>query len=115
MKPIEQILVEALSESLDVKVFAVEPDEQVNEYVVVEKLTGGEREHLKSSLFAFKSYSTSMYDSAILNMKTKEAVKKLLRLDNFAKVNLNNDYYFPDLTKKKPRYQAVFEINYYGG
>ena len=48
----------------------------------------------------------------------REGVKELLQsqdmqLNDVIKVSLNSDYNFTDITTKRYRYQAVFDISYY--
>ena len=82
-------------------------------YVLVEKLSGGKRNTLKSSVFAFQSYADSLFESAQLNEKVKEVVEEMVELPEITGIQLNSDYNFTDTQTKKYRYQAVFDINHY--
>lgn len=110
---IEVVLLNYLSDTLDVPVYVNFPDNAPDEFVLIDKVGGGEENQLQSSTFAFQSYSTSKYGSVILNHKVKQAIKMSLSLMEIAGVKLNSDYNFPDTTRKLPRYQAVFDINHY--
>lgn len=110
---IEVTLRNFLLEQLDVPVHFDYPDNAPDEFVLIDKVGGGEEENLPSSSFAFQSYSNSKYGSMVLNKKVKDAVKKSVELMEVSKAQLNSDYNFPDTVRKKPRYQAVFDIYHY--
>lgn len=110
---IEVTLRNYLNEVLDVPTYFSYPDNAPSDFVLIDKVGGGENEHLPSSTFAFQSYSESKYGAIVLNDKVKTAVKNAVVLMEVAGVRLNSDYNFPDTVRKKPRYQAVFDINHY--
>ena len=87
--------------------------EMPDQFVLMEKTSGGERNHISSATFAFQSYSKkSLFEAAELNEKLKQAVKSLIELDAIASLKLNTDYNFTDTTTKEYRYQAVFDFKY---
>lgn len=99
----------------DVSVHMQEPSaEMKGNYIVIEKTGGGELNYIKSATFALKSYGDSLYSAAALNEKLKEAIFKITEIDEtgVSKATLNSDYNFTDTTKKKFRYQAVFDFSY---
>lgn len=110
---IEKVILDFLSKNLDVPVYLEQPPKMPERYVLFEKTSGGKRNHLKSSTFAFQSYANSMYESAKLNEEVKRVVEQLVTLDRFGGIYLNSDYNFTDIQIKKYRYQAVYDINYY--
>ena len=110
---IEIIIKQHLEDKLTEPIFLEKPSSQTGTYIVFEKTSGGETNHLPSGTFAFQSYAPSLYQSALLNEKVKEAVKSLIELDAIRGLSLNSDYKFPDTTTKEYRYQAVFDIRYY--
>src|SRR5699024_3339305 len=110
---IEVILKDYLDEHLSVPVFFDYPSNASSDFVLIDKVGGGEQSHLVSSSFAFQSYSESKYGAIVLNEKVKKVVKGSIELMDISRVQLNSDYNFPDTLRKKPRYQAVFDINHY--
>lgn len=110
---IEVILKNYLDEHLDAPVFFDYPANAPDDFVLIDKVGSGESHHLPSSSVAFQSYSNSKYGAIVLNKKLKEAIKNSISLMEISKVELNSDYNFPDTTRKRPRYQAVFNFNHY--
>ena len=110
---IEVIIKQHLEDKLTEPIYLEKPSTQTGTYIVFEKTSGGETNHLPNGTFAFQSYAPSLYQSALLNEKVKESVKSLIELDEIRGLSLNSDYKFADLTTKEYRYQAVFDIRYY--
>ncbi|TFJ76306.1 hypothetical protein [Carnobacterium maltaromaticum] len=110
---IEITIKEFLDGHLSVPVFLERQDEMPDSYVLFEKTSGGKRNQLPSSTFAFQSYSKSLYEAAKLNEELKEAIENMISLNEVSGIKLNSDYNFTDTTTKEYRYQAVFDINYY--
>lgn len=110
---IEIIVRNKLEEQLKIPVFLEQPIEKPNKYVLIERKGMGEENHLGGSLFIFQSYAESMYESAILNKAVINEFKGLISLDEIVSISLNTDYIFTDVTTKKYRYQAVFDVKHY--
>lgn len=110
---IEITIKEFLDGHLSVPVFLERQGEMPDSYVLFEKTSGGKRNQLPSSTFAFQSYSKSLYEAAKLNEELKEAIENMISLNEVSGIKLNSDYNFTDTTTKEYRYQAVFDINYY--
>ena len=110
---IEVIILNHLKDVLGVPVYMEEPITPPVQYVLMEK-TGSDRENMiNSSTFAFQSYDGTLYLTAMLNERVKAAVESLAELDEIGRVTLNSDYNFTDVTKKRHRYQAVYDIKHY--
>ena len=110
---IELVIKNYLDGHLDVPSFFEHQNGLKGNYVLIEKLSGGKRNTLKSSVFAFQSYADSLFESARLNEQVKEVVETMVELPEITGIQLNSDYNFTDTQTKKYRYQAVFDINYY--
>ena len=110
---IELVIKNYLDGHLDVPSFFEHQNGLKGKYVLVEKLSGGKKNMLNSSVFAFQSYADSLFESAQLNEQVKEAVDAMVELPEITGIQLNSDYNFTDTQTKKYRYQAVFDINYY--
>lgn len=109
---IEVILLEYLSEALDVPVYMEEPQDPEERYVLLEKTAGRNTEHISRATFAVQSYGASLYDAAELNLLVKTAMASI-NVPEIARAALNSDYNFTDTTTKRYRYQAVYDIVYY--
>lgn len=110
---IEITIKEFLDDRLSVQVFLERQDEMPSSFVLFEKTSGGKRNQLSSSTFAFQSYGKSMYEAAKLNEELKEAVEDMIVLNEISGIKMNSDYNYTDTTTKEYRYQAVFDINHY--
>lgn len=108
---IENTVLNYLKNKLDVDV----KTEKINAstFVLIEKTGGGEKDHLKNATLAIQSYAPSLYEAAVLNKSVKVAMQNLPELDDICKCELNSDYNYTDLSTKRYRYQAVFDIIYY--
>lgn len=110
---IEIIILDYLNANLSVPAVMEREKNAPDRFVVLEKTSGGERNHVSSATFAFQSYSkTSMFEAAELNEELKHVVKNMIELDGIASVKLNSDYNFTDTSTKEYRYQAVFDFKY---
>lgn len=110
---IEIVIREFLKNNLKVDVFLEHQENEPESFVIFEKTSSSKNNLLKSTTFAFQSYAKSLYKACELNEKLKEAVEKMINLDDIVSVNLNSDYNFTDEETKRYRYQAVFEIKHY--
>lgn len=109
---IELIIKKHLEDNLDVPIFLEMQEKMPGSFVIFEKTSGGQKNLINSATFAFQSYGDSMYEAAKLNEELKEAILKLRWSKEVGGVKLNSDYNFTDISTKKYRYQAVFDISY---
>lgn len=107
---IEQTVRDYLEEKLNIPVRMEEEANLPKEYVVIEKTGSGQTNHIKRATLAIQSYSDSLYQAASLNEQVKEAMEKIIEMDDISRCELNNDYNYTDTARKKYRYQAVFDI-----
>ena len=110
---IEIVIREFLKNNLKIDVYLEHQGNEPESFVILEKTSSSKNNHLKSTTFAFQSYGNTLYKACELNEKLKEAVEKMINLDDIVSVNLNSDYNFTDEETKRYRYQAVFEIKHY--
>ena len=110
---IEIVIKQFLDKNLATPSFLEKPAKPPKRYVLFEKTSGGEKDQISSSTFAFQSYAESMYEAAKLNEELKRAVKDLIIENDISRIKLNSDYNFTDTTTKEHRYQAVFDISHY--
>ena len=109
---IEKIMLDYLTERLDVPVYMEEPTEDLTDYVLIEKVGSSESNHVPTATLAFQSYGSSLYEAALRNLLVKTIVSNSVELDEISAVRLNSDYNFTDTTTKKYRYQALFVVTY---
>lgn len=107
---IEEKVREYLEDKLDIPVRMEEELGLPEEYVLIEKTGSGEENHIASATLAIQSYSGSLYGAATLNERVKEAMEKIVEMDDISKCQLNSDYNYTDTTRKKYRYQAVYDM-----
>ena len=78
------------------------------------KVTGGSQvNYIDKAIIAIQSYSSSLYKAAVLNEKVKIIMKNIIEMDEISECELNSDYNYTDTSRKKYRYQAVYELTYY--
>lgn len=82
-------------------------------FVYVEKTGSSQNDRLFHATFAVQSYAESLYKAMVLNDAVKAAMFDAESLPEVTRVELNSDYNYPDLSTKRPRYQAVFDIIHY--
>ena len=110
---IEQTILDYLNDTLTEPCYMEEP-EGVDTFVLLEKTGGALSNYVYSAIFAIQSYATSLYEAAELNEKVKAAMLTIANeLNTVSKCSLNSDYNYTDTTKKRYRYQAVFDITHY--
>lgn len=111
---IEKVILDYLTEKLDVSVYLEVPERAPERYVIIEK-TGSSYEgnYIFSATIAVQSIAGSLYEAAVLNEQAKAAMLEASGLPDVCRADLNSDYNFTDTTTKKYRYQAVFDLVHY--
>lgn len=109
---IETVVIAFLGSALDVPVYAEIPEEDVAEFVVVQKTGSSEENYINSATLAIQSYAATLYDAASLNERVKTAMRALRVENSVSAVRLNSDYLFNNTQLKQYRYQAVFDVIY---
>lgn len=109
---IEKNVLDYMNDVLEVPVYMEMPETQPEEFVLIEKIGSSTENFINSATIALQSYAGSLYLAAALNEKVKEAMDNIIILDDIFKSQLNTDYNFTDTTKKKYRYQAVYDLVY---
>ena len=82
-------------------------------FVVLEKTGSGCDEGIYTATLAVQSYGGTDYEAARLNHWVVQAMQAADTLPEVVSCDLITDYNFPDTTRKRPRYQAVFSITHY--
>lgn len=110
---IEEMILNYLSETLDVPVLMEEAPATTETFVLLEKIGSAESNGISSATFAVQSYAKSLYEAAKLNHAVKGAMRDAVILDDVISCKLNSDYNYTDEETKRYRYQAVFDIRFY--
>ena len=107
---VEEFYIKYLQEALVLPVSGDVPPELPERFVTLE-LTGSSADnHLYKPRLAVQSWAESREASANLNEVVKTAMAASVRLAQVSRCRLETDYNFPDLERKHPRYQAIFQI-----
>lgn len=84
------------------------------EFVLIEKVGGGQTNHIDSASFAIQSYSTeSLYNAAALDKQVRTAMPGIVAEDSVSSCRLASSYNFTDTATKKYRYQSTFDLTIY--
>lgn len=110
---IEIIILNYLNDTLDVPVYMEDSKENQKRYVLLKKTSSSKQNYINYAMFAIQSYAESLYEAAKLNEAVKKAMDNIVVLDTVSKSELNSDYEYTDMTKKKYRYQAVYSLVYF--
>ena len=112
---IEKIVLDFLNDNLDVPCWMELPEKTTlpEEYVLIEKTSSRPGDHIRTSTLAVQSYAPSLERAALLNERIKPVMSGIVELDDICRVDLASDYDFTDRTKKRYRYQAVYDLIHY--
>ena len=89
------------------------PENPSGNFCVLEKTGSGCDAGIYTATLAVQSYGGSDYEAAQLNHHVVQAMQNADTLPEIVSCELNTDYNFPDTTRKRPRYQAVFSVTHY--
>nr|DAZ05723.1 MAG TPA: tail completion protein [Caudoviricetes sp.] len=109
---IETIILNYLKLKMNLEV-QMEDKKKHGEYILIEKTGSGEENHIKKAVIAIQSFADSLYRAAEINEEVKKTMKEIVELEDISKCDLNTDYNYTDVARKKYRYQAVFDITHY--
>lgn len=117
---IEQTVLQFLKSRLDVPILMELPEvpsdafpEWPEQFVVIERVGGGEYDHLQSASLALQSYSTQrLYDAAALDAQVRACMADIVSLDNIGGAHLASNYNHTDTRTKRYRYQCVWDISF---
>lgn len=111
---IEQIILDHFDTYNSTSAYMQVPEQIPSKYVLIEKTGSSLINHIKSATIAVQSYADSLLEACELNEWVKSVMLSgLIQLDEIVSVKLQTDYNFSDTTKKKYRYQAVFDVVHY--
>lgn len=114
---IEEIILNYLSAELSVPVLMEYPEVPSEDFptlpeqfVVIERVGGGIRNHIQSASLAFQSYGPSLYAAAALDQLVREKMSDAPELPDISGVRLSSNYNHSDSRTHQYRYQCVWDI-----
>ena len=110
---VEEFVVLYLSGRLAVPVSGDVPAPMPASFVTVEKVGGSETDKLPSARLAVQSWAPSRDAAARLCADVEAAMGGIVAEPEISRCALNSSYNFTDTSRKKPRYQAIFELVHY--
>lgn len=79
--------------------------------VILEKISSNKADQIITSVFTVKIYADTLYGAAQLNEEIKDILEGCDSPD-ICSIRVNDGYY-PDVTRKRYRYQQTVEITHY--
>ena len=110
---IEKIVIQYLTGLLDVPVYAEQPEDKVDSFVIVEKTSSGREDYINSATIALQSYASTRAKASELNESVKGYMDEIVTLSNVSDSKLNSDYNYTDTSTRHHRYQAVYDLVFF--
>lgn len=82
-------------------------------FCILEKTGDSRDEGIYTATLAVQSYGRSDFSAAQLSHFVVQAMQAADTLPEVVSCDLVTEYNFPDTTRKRPRYQAVFSVTHY--
>lgn len=112
---IEKFIIEKLKKKLGVPTFAEVPKDISYPFLVVSKTGGKDKNYISNHSIIVQSYDKTLLKAAELSERVVDAMYEIEANDEICSVSLDGNYPFNDTTNKRYRYQAIFNVYYYGG
>ena len=90
-----------------------QPADRPNDYVLIQKIDGGEIDKIKASTFSIKARSTSQYNAAVKNESVKDAMFDIITLDAVSGIRQGGEYGRIDTSNKMYEYETIWNIYHY--
>lgn len=94
----------------DAPAFGDEPKDAPPMFLTVEQVGGGVENKIPRASIAVQSWAGSRDEASQLNLRVIEAMLQAPENPEISRCALDDTYNFTDTTKKRHRYQAVFEV-----
>ena len=107
---IEAFLINFLNSRLEVTVSGDIPTPRPPRFVTLEQTGSRHKNYINSATIAIQSWAETRADALELNQQVVDAMDEALGEIMISDCQLQSYYNFPDLSTKKPRYQAVYEV-----
>lgn len=89
------------------------PSPVPDRFLTVEQTAADTVNKIRSSIIAIDSWHTSRAAAAALNARVEAAMERITQNAEISSCTLDTSYNNPDITRKKPRYTASFQVVYY--
>ena len=110
---IEKIVLDYLNEALEYPTYTQEQNNGEKNFYLIQKVGSSIDNKIDTSMIAVQSYAPSRIEAAEMNYAMIQAMDDIIQLDSIGKCKKNSDYDYTDTSKKRYRYQALFEIVHY--
>ena len=110
---IEKVVLDYLNSVLEYPTYTQEQKNGEKYFYLIQKVGSSVDNKIDTSMVAVQSYAPSRYEAAEMNYAMIEAMDDIIQLDEIGKCKKNSDYDYTDTSKKRYRYQALFEIVHY--
>ena len=110
---IEKIVLDYLNNALEYPTYTQEQNNGEEYFYLIQKVGSSVDNKIDTSMVAVQSYAPSRYEAAEMSYAMIEAMDDIIQLDEIGKCKKNSDYDYTDTSKKRYRYQALFEIVHY--
>lgn len=110
---IEEYVILWLSGRLPVRVSADVPSPMPAAFVTVEKTSASEVNRISSARIAVQCWAESRDAAAQLCAQVEQVMTGISAEPEISRCVLDTSYNFPDLERKRPRYQAVFALTHF--
>lgn len=112
----EEFFVWYLNENLSgVTAYGNEPEPAPDYFLTVEQVGGGGENQIDRADIAVQSWAPTRAEAGALNARVIEAMRGAVSDTRISRCHLDTTYNFTDTTRKRPRYQAVFEVVHFLG
>ena len=113
---IESIILQYLSEILEVPVSLEIPNEELEQYVVFEVVDRNKTDFVDAVTIEFNSYADSKYNAALLDKQVRKCIEEMISIPNICSVEIgggrsSGDSH--DRETKRYRYRSYYNIYFY--
>ena len=99
----------------NVPIYVSDEDAKDPQRIVIDRTDGGNiQRHVRTAMLAVQSYGETKLQAAHLHETVLQVMLRMTERPDVSAVSVNSEYNHPDYQRKENRYQAVFNIVYYG-
>jgi len=111
---IEEKIIEYLTDK-GYAVYAERPPNPPEQYLIIDRISGEIRNYLYRAQVAIQSNAPTLAEAMRLNERVTRDMLRFTECDDITHSSLENTYNYTNTADKQYRYQAVFNLYYYGG
>ena len=110
---IEQIIIDYLNGQQTVPAHAEIPVNPPDEYIIIERVGGGEQNRIREASIVVQTIAQSMFRAAELAEAIREVMLGIVALPSVFHCSVNaGPYNFTNTDTNEYRYQTVYTVNY---